>query len=58
MDSLENFSPLDTCGFSVSNMNDTTWLTIYTAGFININAIRLKMYGVQKAEEGQSLNKV
>jgi len=40
MDSLENFSPLD------------------TSGFININAIRLKKYGVQKAEEGQSLSKV
>ncbi|KAM3079497.1 argininosuccinate synthetase [Clarireedia jacksonii] len=39
MDSLENFSPLD------------------TTGFININAIRLKKYGMQKAEEGQSLSK-
>jgi hypothetical protein len=27
------------------------------AGFININAIRLKKYGMQKAEEGQSLSK-
>ncbi|KAL8946310.1 MAG: hypothetical protein Q9222_007276 [Ikaeria aurantiellina] len=37
MDSLENFTPLD------------------TTGFININSIRLKKYGMQKAEEGQSL---
>jgi hypothetical protein len=27
------------------------------AGFININAIRLKKYGLQKAEEGESLDK-
>jgi argininosuccinate synthase len=39
MDSLVDFSPMD------------------TTGFININAIRLKKYGMQKAEEGQSLSK-
>lgn len=39
MDSLVDFSPID------------------TTGFININAIRLKKYGIQKAEEGQSLAK-
>jgi len=39
MDSMDDFSPLD------------------TTGFININAIRLKKYGMQKAEEGQSLDK-
>ncbi|OCL08218.1 argininosuccinate synthase-like protein [Glonium stellatum] len=39
MDSLVDFSPVD------------------TTGFININAIRLKKYGMQKAEEGQSLSK-
>jgi len=39
MDSLIDFSPID------------------TTGFININAIRLKKYGIQKAEEGQSLTK-
>lgn len=27
------------------------------AGFINVNAIRLKKYGMQKVEEGQSLSK-
>ncbi|KIW00626.1 argininosuccinate synthase [Verruconis gallopava] len=37
MDSLVDFSPVD------------------TTGFININAIRLKKYGIQKLEEGQSL---
>ncbi|MCJ1486569.1 hypothetical protein MMC06_006747 [Schaereria dolodes] len=37
MDSLVNFSPVD------------------TTGFININAIRLKKYGLQKLEEGNSL---
>ncbi|KAI9836753.1 MAG: hypothetical protein M1837_003241 [Sclerophora amabilis] len=40
MDSLVDFSPVD------------------TSGFININAIRLKKFGLQKAEEGQSLSKV
>ncbi|KKA26828.1 hypothetical protein TD95_000786 [Thielaviopsis punctulata] len=39
MDSLVDFSPVD------------------TSGFININAIRLKKYGVQKLEEGQSISK-
>jgi len=39
MDSLVDFSPID------------------TTGFININAIRLKKYGMQKAEEGQNLSK-
>jgi len=39
MDSLVDFSPVD------------------TTGFININAIRLKKYGVQKQEEGNSLVK-
>jgi len=39
MDSLVNFSPVD------------------TTGFININAIRLKKYGLQKLEEGNSLAK-
>jgi len=39
MDSLVDFSPVD------------------TTGFININAIRLKKYGVQKQEEGNSLAK-
>ncbi|KAL9592124.1 MAG: hypothetical protein Q9179_007036 [Wetmoreana sp. 5 TL-2023] len=39
MDSLENFSPVD------------------TTGFININAIRLKKYGLQKLESGESLAK-
>jgi hypothetical protein len=28
------------------------------AGFTNINAIWLKKYGMQKAEEGQNLTKV
>ncbi len=37
MDSLVDFSPVD------------------TSGFININAIRLKKYGLQKAEAGESL---
>ncbi|KAI9773115.1 MAG: hypothetical protein M1840_008236 [Geoglossum simile] len=37
MDSLVNFSPVD------------------TTGFINVNAIRLKKYGAQKKEEGNSL---
>ncbi|KAL1893955.1 argininosuccinate synthetase [Sporothrix stenoceras] len=39
MDSLVDFSPVD------------------TSGFININAIRLKKYGLQKAELGESLAK-
>ncbi|KAL9611346.1 MAG: hypothetical protein Q9167_003995 [Letrouitia subvulpina] len=39
MDSLENFSPVD------------------TTGFININSIRLKKYGLQKLESGESLAK-
>ncbi|KAF2804858.1 argininosuccinate synthase [Mytilinidion resinicola] len=39
MDSLVDFSPVD------------------TTGFINITAIRLKKYGVQKQEEGNSLAK-
>jgi argininosuccinate synthase len=39
MDSLVDFSPVD------------------TTGFININAIRLRKYGVQKQEEGNSLAK-
>lgn len=38
MDSLEDFSVVD------------------TTGFINVNAIRLKKYGLQKAEEGKSLS--
>ena len=29
-----------------------------SAGFINVNAIRLKKYGMQKVEEGQSLSTV
>lgn len=37
MDSLENFTPLD------------------TTGFININSIRLKKFGMQKAEQGGGL---
>jgi len=40
MDSLEDFSPVD------------------TTGFININAIRLKKYGLQKVEEGKSLTEL
>ncbi|KAI9692151.1 MAG: hypothetical protein M1822_006381 [Bathelium mastoideum] len=40
MDSLEDFSPVD------------------TTGFININAIRLKKYGLQKAEQGKSLTEL
>jgi len=40
MDSLVDFSPVD------------------TTGFININAIRLKKYGLQKLEEGNGLGKV
>jgi len=39
MDSLEDFSPVD------------------TTGFINVNTIRLKKYGLQKVEEGQGLTK-
>jgi len=39
MDSLVDFSPVD------------------TTGFININAIRLRKYGMQKREEGNSLAK-
>jgi len=39
MDSLVDFSPVD------------------TTGFININAIRLRKYGMQKQEEGNSLAK-
>lgn len=38
MDTLTNFSPVD------------------TTGFINIQAIRLKKYGLQKIEEGQNLS--
>jgi argininosuccinate synthase len=37
MDSLVDFSPVD------------------TSGFISINAIRLKKYGLQKQEEGNPL---
>ncbi|OAA65849.1 argininosuccinate synthase [Niveomyces insectorum RCEF 264] len=37
MDTLVDFSPVD------------------TSGFININAIRLKKYGLQKAEDGEDL---
>lgn len=40
MDSLDNFSPVD------------------TTGFIGIQSIRLKKYGLQKAEEGESLSGV
>ena len=40
MDSLDNFSPID------------------TTGFIGIQSIRLKKYGLQKAEEGESLSRV
>lgn len=39
MDTLEDFSPVD------------------TTGFIGIQAIRLKKYGLQKAEEGESLSR-
>ena len=39
MDSLVDFSPVD------------------TTGFININSIRLKKYGLQKLEEGKGLGK-
>ena len=39
MDSLVDFSPVD------------------TTGFININSIRLKKYGLQKLEEGNGLGK-
>jgi len=39
MDSLEDFSPVD------------------TTGFIGIQSIRLKKYGLQKAEEGQNLSR-
>ncbi|EFX02371.1 argininosuccinate synthase [Grosmannia clavigera kw1407] len=39
MDSLVDFSPVD------------------TSGFININAIRLKKYGIQKAEAGEDLSR-
>lgn len=37
MDTLEDFSPVD------------------TTGFIGIQTIRLKKYGLQKAEEGENL---
>ncbi|PHH50738.1 Argininosuccinate synthase [Ceratocystis fimbriata CBS 114723] len=40
MDSLVDFSPVD------------------TSGFISINAIRLKKYGAQKIEEGQSIGSI
>ncbi|KAI9728567.1 MAG: Adenylosuccinate synthetase [Cirrosporium novae-zelandiae] len=39
MDSLDNFSPVD------------------TTGFIGIQSIRLKKYGLQKAEEGEKLSR-
>ncbi|KAI4158501.1 MAG: hypothetical protein LQ342_007387 [Letrouitia transgressa] len=41
MDSLVDFSPVDT----------KFWSDLYIAGFININAIRLKKYGLQNLEE-------
>lgn len=40
MDTLTNFSPVD------------------TSGFINIQAIRLKKYGLQKMEDGKGLSRV
>jgi hypothetical protein len=45
------------CQLSLVLIRDSfaNWCNI--AGFININAIRLKKYGMQKAEEGQSLSK-
>jgi hypothetical protein len=30
----------------------------FLAGFININAIRLKKYGLQKVEDGKSLTEL
>jgi argininosuccinate synthase len=39
MDTLEDFSPVD------------------TTGFIGIQTIRLKKYGLQKAEEGENLSR-
>jgi len=39
MDSLDNFSPMD------------------TTGFISIQSIRLKKYGLQKADEGEQLSR-
>ena len=64
MDSLENFSPVDTSTFPrhllelLNFTDDSCFLTpCITAGFININAIRLKKYGLQKLESGESLAK-
>lgn len=39
MDTLEDFSPVD------------------TTGFIGVQSIRLKKYGLQKAEEGENLSR-
>ena len=59
MDSLVGFSPVDTSKFVLDSFESLLIITAYSddciAGFININAIRLKKYGLQKKEEGNSL---
>ena len=65
MDTLENFSPVDTSKFnflestsSIVRFRLAFNSNLCIAGFINVNAIRLKKYGLQKLEEGNSLTKV
>ena len=59
MDSLVDFSPVDTSKSKSKRVPPTTLLipNARAAGFININAIRLKKFGMQKLEEGNSLAK-
>jgi hypothetical protein len=58
MDSLDNFSPLDTSMFLTHNATCffSLMLTVTIAGFIQVNAIRLKKYGLQKIDEGKPLS--
>ena len=65
MDSLEDFSPVDTSKCYLPATNSAIPFTGETAnhfalpaGFININAIRLKKYGLQKVEDGKSLTEL
>ena len=52
MDSLVDFSPVDTS--KLPHMFLPASVLPRIAGFIGINSIRLKKYGLQQQEEGNS----
>lgn len=56
MDSLVDFSPVDTSMLTMC-LDLRICTDTLSGGFINIQAIRLKKYGMQKQEAGEGLDK-